>query len=98
MTDTITTTRQKVALRTPQMWEVVLHNDDFTPYEFVVALLRVLFRKSNEDSFAITNKVHNEGKAIVGRYTKEIALSKVEKAMTLAQDSGHPLVVTAQEV
>lgn len=79
------------------MWHVVLHNDEFTPMDFVVYLLEEVFNKVEDEAEAIMLKVHNEGRARVGRYTKEIALTKVHQATELAEQHKHPLLVTAEE-
>lgn len=79
------------------MWKVVLHNDDFTPLEFVVELLQAVFNKSTEDAISIAQHVHTSGKAQVGLYTKEIATSKATLAQQIAEDYEHPLLTTAEE-
>lgn len=92
--DAATKTKQQVKL--PTMWHVVLHNDDFTPFDFVIELLVVLFNKSVEEGAQIAGHVHAKGRAIVGIYTREIAQTKVADAARLANDYGHPLLITAE--
>ena len=88
---------ERTKLKTPQMWVVVLHNDDFTPMDFVVELLEEVFDKVEEEAEAIMLAVHNNGRARVQRYTREIAETQVEQAMELAALAKHPLLCTAEE-
>lgn len=79
------------------MWVVVLHNDDFTPMDFVVAILEEVFDKDEAEAEEIMLRVHNEGRSKVHRYTREIAETKVSQTMALATAHGHPLLCTAEE-
>lgn len=88
---------ERTKLKTPRMWVVVLHNDDFTPMDFVVELLEEIFDKVEDEAEAIMLRVHNEGRSRVQRYTREIAETKVTQAMNLATQHGHPLLCTAEE-
>lgn len=94
-TETITVTKEK--LKIPTMWKVVLHNDDFTPIEFVIYMLQSVFRKSQEEAIAIAGFVHEKGNATVGVYTREIAETRVDMAMQLASVNEHPLLTTAEQ-
>jgi ATP-dependent Clp protease adaptor protein ClpS len=92
-TDTLTKTQLKV----PSMWKVLLHNDDYTPMDFVIEILIQVFHKGAEEAHTLTMAVHNQGKANVGLYTKEIAETKVLQVERIAREAGHPLKVTAEE-
>ena len=81
-------------IREPERYEVVLHNDDFTTMEFVVDVLRKVFFKPEEEANQLMLKVHKEGKATVGLYTLDIAVSKSQKAMRMARDKGFPFKLT----
>lgn len=96
-TSTDTVTLERTILKTPRMWVVVLHNDDYTPMDFVVELLEEVFDKVEDEAEAIMLRVHNEGRSRVQRYTREIAETKVAQAMALATEHGHPLLCTAEE-
>lgn len=74
-----------------------MHNDDFTPMEFVVELLQVVFHKPEDEAMRLMMLIHQSGKAQIGLYTKEVALTKVNFCKTLAQEHSHPLKVTAEE-
>ncbi len=86
-----------VAVDTPSMWRVIIHNDDHTPVEFVVELLRHEFHKTDEEAEVITLAVHREGSAQVGLFTKEVALTKANRSRLLAARFQHPLMITAEE-
>lgn len=78
----------------PRMYRVIMHNDDFTTMEFVVDVLRKVFFKPEEEANQLMLKVHKEGKATVGLYTLDIAVSKSQKAMRMARDQGFPFKLT----
>ena len=80
--------RTRLSHDLPRMYRVIMHNDDFTTMEFVVEVLRKVFFKPEEEANQLMLKVHKEGKAIVGLYTLDIAVSKSQKAMRMARDKG----------
>ncbi|RLA81144.1 MAG: ATP-dependent Clp protease adaptor ClpS [Epsilonproteobacteria bacterium] len=84
-------------LEEPKKYVVLLLNDDFSTMEFVIEILTKVFRKSLEESEAIMLAVHNNGKAICGVYTKEIAYTKVAQVKTMARKENFPLKAIAQE-
>lgn len=91
--DTIT----KPKVKKPSMYKVILHNDDFTPMDFVVMILERIFHKGGEEAVAIMMEVHTKGKAAVGTYTRDVAETKVDQCMSLAHRSQHPLKATVEE-
>jgi ATP-dependent Clp protease adaptor protein ClpS len=93
MADAITTRKDvtKNKLKEPGKFKVVVLNDDFTPMDFVVAMLMSIFKHSEPIAVDITMKIHREGSAVAGLYTYEIAEQKGIDATTLARDHGHPL-------
>ena len=92
----VTQTRARPKLARPPLYKVLLHNDDFTPMEFVVALLETVFQKSESESQAIMLHAHTTGMAIAGVYAFEIAEAKVEKVDELSQEAGFPLLCTLE--
>jgi ATP-dependent Clp protease adaptor protein ClpS len=86
--------RTRLSHDLPRMYRVIMHNDDFTTMEFVVDVLRKVFFKPEEEANQLMLKVHKEGKAIVGLYTLDIAVSKSQKAMRMARDQGFPFKLT----
>ena len=84
-------------LEEPKKYKVLLLNDDFSTMEFVIEILTKVFRKSLEESEQIMLDVHNNGKAICGIYTQEIALTKVSQVNPMARKAKFPLKATAEE-
>ena len=81
--------REKV--QEPPLYKVLLHNDDYTTMDFVVTILENVFAKSTEEATRIMLNVHNEGVGIAGRYTREIAETKVVTVHRLAKKNQFPL-------
>jgi ATP-dependent Clp protease adaptor protein ClpS len=96
--DTALLEREDDAIKLPPRYAVYLLNDDYTPMEFVVAVLQRFFNKSTEESVAIMLKVHTEGRGVCGIYTKDIAFTRVEQVMAMAAHFQHPLQCIAQPV
>lgn len=92
----ITKTKTEKKLKRPPLYKVILHNDDFTPMEFVVLLLRHVFHKSESDATAIMLHAHTRGYAVAGVYAHEIAEEKVNRVMFLARDAQVPLLCTME--
>ncbi len=83
--------RQRSDLKEPKRYKVIIYNDDFTTMEFVVKILTEVFFKSKTEAETLMLAVHHSEKAVVGIYTYDIALSKVQKATRMARDAGFPL-------
>jgi ATP-dependent Clp protease adaptor protein ClpS len=84
-------TRTRVQTRKPSMYRVLLLNDDYTPMEFVVAVLEKYFSKNREDAWHIMMHVHQQGVGECGVYTYEVAETKVTQVMDYARKHQHPL-------
>lgn len=84
-------TRTKPQTRKPNMYRVLLLNDDYTTQEFVVIVLRKYFNKSIEEATRIMLHVHNHGVGECGVYTYEVAETKVTQVMDFARKHQHPL-------
>jgi len=80
----------------PTLHRVILHNDAYTTQEFVVHILSNYFRKTSTEAMYVMLKAHTSGKAIVGVYTKDIAESRVARAMDDSRKEGHPLMLTTE--
>lgn len=87
---------EKQAVKPPVMWNVIFLNDDFTSFEFVIACLISVFKKSMEEAVRITEEVHHKGKGIAGLYTKDIAITKQQETMAYAKSQEHPLQVVVE--
>lgn len=90
-------TERKQKLQKPPLYKVLLHNDDFTTMEFVVFVLVQVFHKSEEDALRIMLAVHHQGVGIAGVYTYEVAETKVNQVLNLAQAHEYPLLCTLEE-
>ena len=75
----------------PELYQVVLLNDDYTTMEFVVTVLESVFEKSPAEAFQIMMNVHRNGRGLAGVYPWEVAETKVETVTSLARESGFPL-------
>ncbi|HSW04538.1 ATP-dependent Clp protease adapter ClpS [Aquabacterium sp.] len=83
--------RKTARTKPPQMYQVVLLNDDYTPMEFVVMVLQQYFKRDLETATQIMLKIHHEGRGVCGVYTKDVAATKVELVLAAARRAGHPL-------
>ena len=86
-----------VSLQPPKMWKVIFLNDNQTPMEFVIDLLTTIFKHAPDAARDLTLEVHNEGAAVVGTYTHEIAEQKGLEATQSARSNGFPLKVTIEQ-
>src|SRR3990170_1695433 len=75
----------------PDLWRVVLLNDDYTTMDFVVQILEQVFNKPPAEAFRIMMQVHTQGRGLCGHYTHEIAETKVATVAELAREAGFPL-------
>ncbi|MCS4307330.1 ATP-dependent Clp protease adaptor protein ClpS [Rheinheimera pacifica] len=87
-------TRQRVA--PPPMYKVVLHNDDYTPMDFVIDVLSRFFNMQYEQATEVMLKVHYEGRGVCGVFTAEIAETKVQQVTQYAKEHQHPLLCTME--
>eukprot|EP01035_Chromulina_nebulosa_P058233 gene58233-79747_t len=83
-------------LEKPKLYKVLLHNDDYTPREFVTLVLKVVFRMSEETGYRVMMTAHMFGSAVVVVCTRDIAETKVKEAMDLAKEAEFPLMLTAE--
>lgn len=92
-TDSITKTKSTVQLKEPPYFKVIFMNDDVTTIEFVVESLIIIFKHSREHALDLTNKIHQEGSAVVAVLPYEIAEQKGIEVSIMAKRHGFPLVV-----
>jgi len=83
-------------VREPEMYKVLLHNDDYTTMDFVVEVLMTVFSKEFQEATRIMLDVHRKGVGLCGVYTYEIAETKVETVHALARENGYPLKCTME--
>ena len=82
----------------PQMYQVVMLNDDYTPMEFVVVVIQEFFHKDRETATQIMLKIHLDGKGVCGVFPRDIANTKVEQVQEAARQAGHPLQCLSEPV
>ncbi|WKY59007.1 ATP-dependent Clp protease adapter ClpS [Vibrio sp. SNU_ST1] len=90
--------KERTKVKPPAMYNVVLHNDDYTPMDFVIEILERLFSLDIEKATEVMLKVHYEGKAICGTYSAEIAETKVAQVTMYSKENEHPLLCTMEQV
>ncbi len=95
--DTGIVVEERTRTKKPSMYKVIMLNDDYTPMEFVVHVLRKLFNKSDEDATRIMLHIHQKGVGVCGVYTYEVAETKVQGVMDLARKNQHPLQCTLEK-
>lgn len=87
----------KIQIKEPKRYCVVMHNDDYTPMDFVVSALIGVFYKEKDEAVRLMLAVHQGGKAVVGNYPYDIALSKIRIVTELAEMEGYPFRLTLEE-
>ena len=80
----------------PQKYKVLLHNDDYTPMEFVIDVLEGIFHKSKAEATRIMLMVHRNGTGVAGVFSHELAESKAQQTIRLARDAGYPLMASTE--
>ncbi len=85
-------------IKTPAMYAVVVHNDPFTPRDFVVEILRRFFGKTKEQAAKIMLTAHTKGHGVVSVYSREIAETKAAVANSYSHDQGKLLLFSVEEV
>ncbi|SMC61745.1 ATP-dependent Clp protease adapter ClpS [Rhizobium sp. RU36D] len=80
----------------PRLYKVILLNDDYTPRDFVVIVLKAVFRIGPETSYRIMMTAHQKGSCVVAVFTRDIAETKAKEATDLAKEAGFPLMFTTE--
>lgn len=88
---------EKTRATPPPLFKVLLLNDDYTPMDFVVAVLQRFFSMDREQATRIMLKVHNEGRGLCGVFPRDIAATKVEQVSAFARQHQHPLACIMEE-
>ncbi|WP_354624729.1 ATP-dependent Clp protease adapter ClpS [Psychromonas sp. MME2] len=89
--ESATIERSKTELVPPSKYNVLLHNDDYTPMDFVIEVLQRFFRLNHEKATEVMLNVHYKGVGVCGIFTAEIAETKVAQVSRYAQQNEHPL-------
>lgn len=98
MSDPLIRPRSKVRRKTkrPRLHKVILLNDDYTPREFVVAVLRAVFGMGEGTAYRVMMTAHQRGACVVAVYAKDIAETKATEATEAGRDAGYPLLFTTE--
>ena len=98
MTKTIVAPRTKTKTKTqrPPLYKVILLNDDYTPREFVVLVLKAVFRMSGDQAYRVMMTAHQRGACVVAAFTRDIAESKATEGTDAGRQAGHPLEFTTE--
>ena len=90
--------RTKVKLKTqrPPLYKVILLNDDYTPREFVVKVLKAVFRMNEDQAMRVMMTAHRRGACVVAVYTRDVAESKAKEGTELGRENGYPLFFSTE--
>ena len=95
-TDVKPRTRTKTKVERPKLWKVILLNDDYTPREFVVQVLKAVFRMNEDQAYRVMITAHRRGACVIAVFTKDVAETKAKEATDLAKDQGYPLAFSTE--
>ena len=98
-TKTTAKPRTKTATKTerPPLWKVILLNDDYTPREFVVEVLKAVFRMNESQANRVMITAHQRGACVIAVYTKDVADTKAKEATEMGKSKGYPLYFTTEK-
>jgi ATP-dependent Clp protease adaptor protein ClpS len=98
MPETVTKpkTRTKTKVERPRLHKVILVNDDYTPREFVVTVLKAEFRMSEDQAYRVMMTAHKLGVCVVAVFTKDVAETKATRATDAGRAKGYPLLFTTE--
>jgi len=94
--DTLTNPKAKSRTERPRLYKVILLNDDFTPREFVVLVLRSVFRMTTDEAMGVMLTAHRRGACVVAVYTREVADEKAKIATEMGRQRDYPLTFTTE--
>src|ERR1700684_313373 len=98
MTKTIVKPRKKGPTKPqrPPLYKVILLNDDYTPREFVVMVLKAVFRMNESQAYRVMMTAHQRGACVIAVYTRDVAETKAKEATELGKAKGYPLFFTTE--
>ena len=89
--------KTKPKIQRPPLWKVILLNDDFTPREFVVQVLKAVFRLNESQAFRVMITAHQKGACVIAVYTQDVADTKAKEATEMGRAKGYPLYFTTEK-
>jgi ATP-dependent Clp protease adaptor protein ClpS len=87
----------KSVTQRPPLWKVILLNDDFTPREFVVQVLKAIFRMNESQAYRVMMTAHQKGACVIAVYTRDVAETKAKEATEMGKAKGYPLYFTTEK-
>ena len=90
-------TKTKTKVERPPLWKVILLNDDYTPREFVVQVLKAVFRMNAEHAYRVMITAHRRGACVIAVYTRDVAETKAKEATEMGRAKGYPLFFTTEK-
>ncbi len=89
-------TKPKTRVERPKLWKVILLNDDYTPREFVVQVLKAVFRMNETQAYRVMITAHQKGACVIAVFTRDVADTKAKEATDLGKQNGYPLYLTTE--
>ena len=99
MSQTVVTPKTKTRgkAQRPPLWKVILLNDDYTPREFVVMVLKAVFRMNESQAYRVMMTAHQKGACVIAVFTRDVAETKAKEATELGKSKGYPLYFTTEK-
>jgi ATP-dependent Clp protease adaptor protein ClpS len=91
-----TKTKTKTKTQRPPLYKVILLNDDYTPREFVVQVLKAVFRMNEDQAYRVMITAHKRGACVIAVYARDVAETKAKEATDLGKSGGYPLFFTTE--
>ncbi len=89
-------TKVRTKIERPPLYKVILLNDDYTPREFVVTVLKAVFRMNAEQAYNVMMTAHRRGACVIAVYTQDVAETKAKEGTELGKSKGYPLFFTTE--
>jgi len=89
-------TKTTTKVERPKLWKVILLNDDYTPREFVVQVLKAVFRMNETQAYRVMITAHQKGACVIAVFTRDVADTKAKEATDLGKQNGYPLYFTTE--
>ncbi|MBV1699242.1 MAG: ATP-dependent Clp protease adapter ClpS [Hyphomicrobiales bacterium] len=89
-------TQTKLKTQRPPLYKVILINDDYTPREFVVLVLKAVFRMNEDQAYRVMMTAHQKGACVIAVYARDVAETKAKEATDLGKQKGYPLFFTTE--
>ncbi len=88
---------EEIEIQEPGLYNVIMHNDDYTTMEFVIFILMEVYNKSDDEAKNIMINIHTKGSGVAGTYVYDIAKTKLDQTNKLSEKNTYPLLCTIEE-